>query len=96
MWTRWPATVTSYGGGGKGELDAGVVWWLETVELVQMAADQQMDRYKGDPWEEVIAPWVESQFSVSIGEVLEKVPPEARALSGPRPTKTGRFAACPL
>jgi hypothetical protein len=39
-------------------VDAGVVWWLETVELVQMAADQQVDRYEGDPWEEVIAPWV--------------------------------------
>ena len=56
----------------KARFDAGVVWWLETVELVQMAADQQVDRYEGDPWEEVIAPWVESQSSVSISEVLER------------------------
>jgi predicted P-loop ATPase len=56
----------------KAKFDAGVVWWLETVELVQMAADQQVDRYEGDPWEEVIAPWVESQSSVSISEVLDK------------------------
>jgi predicted P-loop ATPase len=32
----------------KARFDAGVVWWLETVELVQMAADQQVDRYEGD------------------------------------------------
>jgi hypothetical protein len=37
-----------------------------------MAAHQQVDRYNGDPWEEVIAPWVESESSVSISEVLEK------------------------
>ena len=28
----------------KARFDAGVVRWLETVELVQMAADQQVDR----------------------------------------------------
>jgi predicted P-loop ATPase len=64
----------------KARFDAGVVWWLETVELVQMAADQQVDRYEGDPWEEVIAPWVESQASVSISEVLEKCLQKLQAL----------------
>ena len=64
----------------KARFDAGVVWWLETVELVQMAADQQVDRYEGDPWEEVIAPWVESQSSVSISEVLEKCLQKLQAL----------------
>jgi len=52
----------------------------ETAELVQMAADQQVDRYEGDPWEEVIAPWVESQSSVSISEVLEKCLQKLQAL----------------
>jgi putative DNA primase/helicase len=40
----------------KTKFDAGAVWWLETIDLAQMAADQQVNRYEGDPWEEVIAP----------------------------------------
>jgi predicted P-loop ATPase len=64
----------------KARFDAGAVWWLESAELVQMAADQQMDRYEGDPWEEVIAPWVESRSSVSISEVLEKCLQKLQAL----------------
>ena len=79
----------------KARFDAGVVWWLETVELVQMAVDQQVDRYEGDPWEEVIAPWVESQASVSISEVLESASRSCRH-SGLRPTRTERRAACAL
>jgi predicted P-loop ATPase len=60
--------------------DGGAVWWLETAELVRMAADQQVDRYEGDPWEEVIAPWLENRPSVSIREVLEKCLQKAQAL----------------
>src|SRR5580692_4733602 len=45
-----------------------------------MAADQQVDRYEGDPWEEVIAPWVESRSSVSISEVLDKCLQKLQAL----------------
>ncbi|HZT69428.1 MAG TPA: VapE domain-containing protein [Terriglobia bacterium] len=56
----------------KLRFDSGAPWWLETAELVQMASDQQIERYEGDPWEEVIAPWIEVQASVSISEVLEK------------------------
>ena len=56
----------------KARFDAGSVWWLDTAELIQLASDQQVDRYEGDPWEEVIAPWVETRSSVSISEVLEK------------------------
>jgi len=50
----------------KIRLDSGEPWWLETVELVRMASDQQVERYEGDPWEEVIAPWIEVLPSVSI------------------------------
>jgi hypothetical protein len=60
--------------------DAGGVWWLETAELVQMAADQQIQRYEGDPWEEVIGRWLDSQASVSISEVLDKCLEKAHAL----------------
>jgi putative DNA primase/helicase len=56
----------------KAMFDAGAVWWLETGELIQMASDQQIDRYEGDPWEEAIGPWVECRSNVSISEVLEK------------------------
>ena len=35
----------------KARFAAGAVWWLETAELVQMASDQQIERYEGDPWE---------------------------------------------
>ena len=52
--------------------DAGAVWWLETGELIQMASDQQIDRYEGDPWEEAMGPWMECRSNVSISEVLEK------------------------
>jgi len=64
----------------KSKFDAGVVWWLETAELVQMASDQQIERYEGDPWEEVIGPWVDSRTSVSISEVLAKYLEKAQAL----------------
>jgi len=58
----------------KARFEAGSVWWLETAELVQLASDQQVNRYEGDPWEEVIAPWIETRSSVSISEVLENPP----------------------
>jgi putative DNA primase/helicase len=64
----------------KARFDTGALWWLETAELVQMASDQQMERYEGDPWEEVIAPWLEARSSVSISEVLEKCLQRAQAL----------------
>ena len=56
----------------KVKFESGQVWWLETADLVQMAGDQQEARYEGDPWEEVIGPWLESKQSTSISEVLEK------------------------
>jgi predicted P-loop ATPase len=64
----------------KARFDAGAVWWLETAELVQMATDQQIDRYEGDPWEEVIGPWLETRTDVSISEVLAKCLEKAQAL----------------
>jgi predicted P-loop ATPase len=64
----------------KARFDAGAVWWLDTDELVQLASDQQIERYEGDPWEEVIGPWLESRSSVSISEVLEKCLEKAQAL----------------
>jgi hypothetical protein len=35
-----------------------------------MVSDQQIERYEGDPWEKVIAPWLEACTSTSISEVV--------------------------
>src|SRR5215469_1391028 len=44
------------------------------------AADQQEERYEGDPWEEVIGPWLENKQDTSISEVLEKCINKPQAL----------------
>ena len=64
----------------KNRFENGAVWWLETADLVQLASVEQVERYEGDPWEEVIGPWAESRSSVSISEVLEKCLQKAQAL----------------
>jgi predicted P-loop ATPase len=48
----------------------GAVWWLDSKELNQQAAAEQADRHEGDPWEEIIAPWLALRTDVSVGEVL--------------------------
>jgi predicted P-loop ATPase len=39
---------------------AGDVWWLNTPELIRLAEKEQSERYEGDPWDEIIAEWVQS------------------------------------
>jgi predicted P-loop ATPase len=56
----------------KVRFESGGVWWLDTADLVQLASDQQEARYEGDPWEEVVGPWLESKQTTAISEVLEK------------------------
>jgi hypothetical protein len=46
----------------------------------QLASDQQEARYEGDPWEEVIGPWLERRESTAISEVLEKCISKPQAL----------------
>ena len=43
---------------------------VRTAELVEEAAAEQADRYEGDPWEELIARWIEDRPSAAIREVL--------------------------
>ena len=64
----------------KARFDSGAPWWLETAELVHMATDQQIERYEGDPWEEVIGGWLETRSSTSISEVLERCLQKPQAL----------------
>lgn len=56
----------------KQRYSAGEKWWLDTAALIEIAAEEQAARYQGDPWEEVMAPWLEVRFSTSVSEVLEK------------------------
>lgn len=48
----------------------GKPWWLDSVELTREAAEEQAERYEGDPWDELIMAWAEQRESVSIAEVL--------------------------
>jgi predicted P-loop ATPase len=64
----------------KIRFERGCVWWLETTELVGIAAAEQADRYEGDPWEEVIGRWAEDRQSVSISEVLSRCLDKPQAL----------------
>ena len=48
----------------------GKPWWLDSVPLNRDAAEEQADRYEGDPWDELILKWTEDRESVSIAEVL--------------------------
>jgi predicted P-loop ATPase len=45
-------------------------WWLDSKELTLQAAEQQAERYEGDPWDELISQWIEGRDSVSIGQLL--------------------------
>ena len=56
----------------KVRFESGCVWWLDSPDLVQLASDQQEARYEGDPWEEVVGPWLESKQTTATSEVLEK------------------------
>jgi predicted P-loop ATPase len=48
----------------------GKPWWLDSVLLNREAAEEQADRYEGDPWDELILEWAGLRESVSIAEVL--------------------------
>jgi predicted P-loop ATPase len=48
----------------------GKPWWLDSMELNREAAEEQAERYEGDPWDDLILKWVEGRESVSIPEIL--------------------------
>jgi predicted P-loop ATPase len=45
-------------------------WWLDTPELIEHAKREQQDRFEADPWQELVARFLEDRVSVSIDEVL--------------------------
>lgn len=58
----WAEAVVRYRGGA--------VWWLDSAELNQQAAEEQSARFEGGVWDCLIARWVDGRESVSVGEVL--------------------------
>jgi predicted P-loop ATPase len=70
---------------------SGEKWWLDTSALVGIAAEEQAARYQGDPWEEIIAPWLEVRASTSVSELLEKcvTKPQAQWTQGDK-NRVGR------
>ena len=56
----------------KARFSSGEKWWLDTSELIEITRQEQATRYQSDPWEEVIAPWLEGRVSASISELLDK------------------------
>jgi predicted P-loop ATPase/DNA primase len=48
----------------------GKPWWLDSVALNRQAAEEQADRYEGDPWDELILAWAAGRESVTIADVL--------------------------
>jgi predicted P-loop ATPase len=48
----------------------GKPWWLDSVSLNREAAEEQAERYEGDPWDELILEWAAERESVLIADVL--------------------------
>jgi predicted P-loop ATPase len=59
---------------------AGAPWWLDSLELNAAAAEEQADRYDGDPWDALLRPWLETRLDVSIDEVLRGCVEKDKAL----------------
>ena len=48
----------------------GRTWWMDTPDLNRLATQEQTARYEGDPWDELILPWLARRDTVSVAEVL--------------------------
>ena len=49
---------------------AGATWWLETPELEALATAEQEQRFRVDPWAEIVGEWLVGRNDVSVSEVL--------------------------
>jgi predicted P-loop ATPase len=49
---------------------AGEPWWLDTKYLVEQAAEQQADRYVGDPWLTDVVAHLSTKKSATVSEML--------------------------
>ena len=49
----WAEALTRYN-------EPGTTWWLDDAAVVRESAEQQEGRYDADPWQDIIAPWLDS------------------------------------
>lgn len=49
----WAEALTRYN-------EPGATWWLDDPDVVRESAEQQEGRYDADPWQDIIAPWLDS------------------------------------
>lgn len=49
----WAEAVARYN-------EPGSTWWLDDADVVRESTQQQESRYEQDPWQELIAPWLDS------------------------------------
>jgi predicted P-loop ATPase len=50
---------------------AGDTWWLDKPAVVELAAEEQEQRYESGPWDETIQRFIHAKADVSIDEILE-------------------------
>lgn len=49
---------------------ANVPWWITRDDIREAAEDEQRSRYTGDPWEDALARYVETEREVSVEKAL--------------------------
>ena len=54
----------------KVRFEDGDPWWLDTPKLVELAGEEQEERYQADPWEDIIAGWLLTQAEVTTADAL--------------------------
>jgi predicted P-loop ATPase len=59
----WAEAVVAY--------RAGEPWWLTDAGIVADAEQEQLERYVGDPWDGVIAKFIEFRTMVTMDEILQ-------------------------
>jgi predicted P-loop ATPase len=52
---------------------AGAAWWIVNPEAQRIADGEQTARYQGDPWDDLIASYLETVADVSVAEILSDV-----------------------
>jgi predicted P-loop ATPase len=53
-------------------LRAGEIWWIDSTTLTESAAEEQQERYDEDPWQSVIADWVQDREYVTSKQILRQ------------------------
>jgi predicted P-loop ATPase len=49
---------------------AGEPWWIDSAALLDVATEEQQERYDEDPWQPLIAEWIESREYVTVDQIL--------------------------